>query len=291
MPPMGYLRFRRRLKIAPGITLNLGKRSISTSIGVKGAHITEGTRGGRAAVGIPGTGLSYIKTFKRASPKIGDPAPSITGGGDEPPTGSNMSLSRIGCFGWFVILVAFALALTALVALAPLVVPIGLVLIALLLWNPSGIGDRIHVWRVWRFFPGLHGRRTALSFATVLAVYLVALPAASFALVVTSPRPTPSPSPSSTPVPAVGGDGTSVATPVSTPTTPPTPAPTPVPTALPTAQPTTAPTVAPPPAQTTDPLAGVTAICVDGSYSYSAHRSGTCSHHGGVAQWINRPPT
>jgi len=35
---------------------------------------------------------------------------------------------------------------------------------------------------------------------------------------------------------------------------------------------------------------GVTAICEDGSYSYSEHRQGTCSHHGGVKQWINRPP-
>jgi hypothetical protein len=35
---------------------------------------------------------------------------------------------------------------------------------------------------------------------------------------------------------------------------------------------------------------GATARCVDGTLSYSAHRSGTCSHHGGVAQWIN-PPT
>jgi hypothetical protein len=32
--------------------------------------------------------------------------------------------------------------------------------------------------------------------------------------------------------------------------------------------------------------AGATALCVDGSYSYSQTRSGTCSHHGGVAQWL-----
>lgn len=31
---------------------------------------------------------------------------------------------------------------------------------------------------------------------------------------------------------------------------------------------------------------GATAICRDGSYSYSAHHRGTCSHHGGVAQWL-----
>lgn len=32
--------------------------------------------------------------------------------------------------------------------------------------------------------------------------------------------------------------------------------------------------------------AGATARCRDGSYSFSQHRSGTCSHHGGVAEWF-----
>lgn len=32
--------------------------------------------------------------------------------------------------------------------------------------------------------------------------------------------------------------------------------------------------------------AGATAICRDGSYSFSQHRQGTCSHHGGVARWL-----
>ncbi|MEJ8799236.1 DUF3761 domain-containing protein [Trinickia caryophylli] len=30
---------------------------------------------------------------------------------------------------------------------------------------------------------------------------------------------------------------------------------------------------------------GATARCRDGSYSFSRHRSGTCSRHGGVAEW------
>jgi hypothetical protein len=34
------------------------------------------------------------------------------------------------------------------------------------------------------------------------------------------------------------------------------------------------------------PPAGATAQCRDGSYSFSLHRSGTCSHHGGVAKWL-----
>lgn len=32
--------------------------------------------------------------------------------------------------------------------------------------------------------------------------------------------------------------------------------------------------------------AGASAQCRDGSYSFSRHRSGTCSHHGGVAGWL-----
>jgi hypothetical protein len=34
---------------------------------------------------------------------------------------------------------------------------------------------------------------------------------------------------------------------------------------------------------------GATAKCRDGTYSYSKHASGTCSHHGGVARWIRHP--
>jgi uncharacterized protein DUF3761 len=39
--------------------------------------------------------------------------------------------------------------------------------------------------------------------------------------------------------------------------------------------------------RTREPAAGQpTARCKDGSMSYSKHHSGTCSHHGGVAQWL-----
>lgn len=51
-----------------------------------------------------------------------------------------------------------------------------------------------------------------------------------------------------------------------------------------------APAPPPPPPPAADPYAalraqGVSAICVDGTYSYSQQRSGTCSHHGGVQVW------
>ncbi len=41
-------------------------------------------------------------------------------------------------------------------------------------------------------------------------------------------------------------------------------------------------------ASNTDPT-GATAKCKDGTYSKSAHRSGTCSSHGGVAEWLTAP--
>jgi hypothetical protein len=45
------------------------------------------------------------------------------------------------------------------------------------------------------------------------------------------------------------------------------------------------------PGPSTDPSlpvpGGPTAICADGTYSYSQSRSGTCSYHGGVSSWLN----
>jgi hypothetical protein len=68
---MGF-RFRRSIKILPGIRLNLGKRGISTSIGVCGAHVTFGKTGTRTTVGLPGSGISYTHLDKpsheRATP-------------------------------------------------------------------------------------------------------------------------------------------------------------------------------------------------------------------------------
>jgi hypothetical protein len=38
-------------------------------------------------------------------------------------------------------------------------------------------------------------------------------------------------------------------------------------------------------ARTQPPPSDATATCRDGTYSYSLHRSGTCSGHGGVQRW------
>lgn len=39
------------------------------------------------------------------------------------------------------------------------------------------------------------------------------------------------------------------------------------------------------PEQANRPPPGWSAQCRDGTYSFSEHHRGTCSHHGGVARW------
>lgn len=62
---MGW-RFRRTLKILPGVRLNFSKSGVSASLGVRGAHITlGGPTGPRVTVGLPGSGLSYTKVWSK----------------------------------------------------------------------------------------------------------------------------------------------------------------------------------------------------------------------------------
>ena len=49
--------FRKRIKIAPGVHINLSKSGVSTSIGPKGAKVTMGPKGTYLHTGIPGTGI------------------------------------------------------------------------------------------------------------------------------------------------------------------------------------------------------------------------------------------
>lgn len=51
------IRFRRSIKLAPGLRLNLSKSGASLSAGPRGASMTFGSRGAYLNTGIPGTGL------------------------------------------------------------------------------------------------------------------------------------------------------------------------------------------------------------------------------------------
>jgi len=49
--------FRRRIKIASGVNVNLSKSGVSASIGPKGAKVTVGPKGTYLHTSIPGTGI------------------------------------------------------------------------------------------------------------------------------------------------------------------------------------------------------------------------------------------
>lgn len=67
------LRFRKSLKIAPGVRVNLSKSGTSYSVGRRGAMLNIGPKGKRVTVGLPGTGLSSSWMLD------GSGAPSATG--------------------------------------------------------------------------------------------------------------------------------------------------------------------------------------------------------------------
>lgn len=72
---MGFL-FRKRIRILPGIWLNLSKRGTSTSFGGKGLTVNIKDDKVRTTASIPGTGLSYRTTSKGTA---NNSAPTRTG--------------------------------------------------------------------------------------------------------------------------------------------------------------------------------------------------------------------
>jgi hypothetical protein len=70
---MGFFRFRRSIRIAPGVRWNIGKKGSSVSFGGHGLTHTIGAKGSRTTIGIPGTGVSYTQVH--SSPKRPSAAP------------------------------------------------------------------------------------------------------------------------------------------------------------------------------------------------------------------------
>ncbi len=63
---MGF-RFFRRVRLLPGVTMNVSRSGPSLSVGPRGANITVGPRGIRNTLGLPGTGLFYTTTHSWVS--------------------------------------------------------------------------------------------------------------------------------------------------------------------------------------------------------------------------------
>lgn len=72
------LRVHRRIRILPGIAVNVGATGVSVSVGGRGRTLNISKRGTYGTVGIPGTGISYRQRLappaaggRAASPRAG----------------------------------------------------------------------------------------------------------------------------------------------------------------------------------------------------------------------------
>ena len=61
------MRFQKRIKILPGVTINLSRKGVSTSVGVTGARVAYGHGAERTTIGVPGTGISHTEV-ERSTP-------------------------------------------------------------------------------------------------------------------------------------------------------------------------------------------------------------------------------
>ena len=89
--------FRKSIKLAPGVRLNLSKSGISTSLGGRGATVNIGRKGTRATVGIPGTGISLSR-------RVSGDGRTGGGGGASTAGASNAGgCMGTGCLGLFLL--------------------------------------------------------------------------------------------------------------------------------------------------------------------------------------------
>ena len=72
-----HLRAWRRVRLAPGVTVNLGKTGASLSLGPRGSKVTFGRHGVRQTIGLPGTGLYATRQLSEPrSPVPSTPSPA-----------------------------------------------------------------------------------------------------------------------------------------------------------------------------------------------------------------------
>src|SRR5258706_15297769 len=73
------IRFRRSVKIAPGLRLSVSKTGFGVSAGVRGARYSVHSSGRRTrTIGIPGTGISKVLTSYGGRTGGGPKAPRAT---------------------------------------------------------------------------------------------------------------------------------------------------------------------------------------------------------------------
>lgn len=93
------LRFRKSVKLFPGVRLNFNKNSTSFTLGGRGASMTFGKRGTTATIGIPGTGLSYT-SFSSNRRNYGKRRHYKRGSQTTPYVGHHIDISQIPTMGY-----------------------------------------------------------------------------------------------------------------------------------------------------------------------------------------------
>ena len=106
------LRFKKSIKIAPGVKLNLNKKSTSVTFGGKGFHHTISSTGKKTTtVGVPGTGISYTETSSKRKASTPPPLPPEgTSGFNALPEDPNNRKQR-GCLFYLLALLAICFAI------------------------------------------------------------------------------------------------------------------------------------------------------------------------------------
>jgi hypothetical protein len=70
------LRFQRRIRVLPGLRINLSKSGFGVSVGGRGAHVGITARGQTyTSIGLPGSGLSWREYQHKPAPKCDQCAP------------------------------------------------------------------------------------------------------------------------------------------------------------------------------------------------------------------------
>jgi hypothetical protein len=89
------LRFQRRIKILPGLSINLSKSGIGFSVGARGFHAGIDAKGRRyTSASLPGTGLSWRGYRKTGLRRLNPP---VSGGQPQ------LQSARSGAAGWVAI--------------------------------------------------------------------------------------------------------------------------------------------------------------------------------------------
>ena len=130
------LRYRKSAKIAPGVKLNLNKKSASVSIGTKGLRTTYSTTGKRTnTVGIPGTGLSYSTSSNIKQESTTNDAPGIQSHSSTPATPQSVEATyrtwSTICFAISIPVVLFSLFLALAKPVALVATAVGIFLFIL----------------------------------------------------------------------------------------------------------------------------------------------------------------